>query len=203
MKPCSDWPYLIRNDLSFLFFLKRGNYCGLEADKSTESRSWNSWRGLWMASSDSWCWIDDSQFRFVPGRGTTDAVFVVRAAREVSRCQQETLHGLRRPGEGIWSSASEGHLVGTEKTWCGGVDCATGAGNVCQWGTIYFIKKTCFGLPNRWTQIINIYFRMPKYLFFFFLFVNRKNVCFLCLFFSAFETFLFLYKSGCFNFFAI
>ena len=26
----------------------------------------------------------------------------------------------------------EGHLVGAEKTWCGGVDCATGAGDVCK-----------------------------------------------------------------------
>ena len=33
------------------------------------------------------------------------------AAREVSSCQQETLHGFRRPGEGVWSSTSEGHLV--------------------------------------------------------------------------------------------
>ena len=24
------------------------------------------------------------------------------------------------------------YLVGAEKTWCGGVDCATGAGDVCQ-----------------------------------------------------------------------
>ena len=24
------------------------------------------------------------------------------------------------------------HLVGAEKTWCVGVDCATGAGDVCQ-----------------------------------------------------------------------
>ena len=30
------------------------------------------------------------------------------------------------------SSASESHLVGAENTWCGGVDCATGAGDVCQ-----------------------------------------------------------------------
>ena len=37
--------------------------------------------------------IDDSHFGFVPG--TTDA------AREVSSCQQETLHGIRRPGEGV------------------------------------------------------------------------------------------------------
>ena len=52
------------------------------------------------------------------------------AAREVSSCQQETLHGFCRPGEGVWSSTSKGHLVGAEKTWCGGVDCATGAGDV-------------------------------------------------------------------------
>ena len=51
-------------------------------------------------------------------------------AREVSSCQQETLHSFHRPGEGVWSSTSEGHLVGAEKTWCGGVDCATGAGDV-------------------------------------------------------------------------
>ena len=54
------------------------------------------------------------------------------AAREVSSWQQETVHGFRRPGEGVWSSTSEGHLVGVEKTWCGGVDCATGAGDVCK-----------------------------------------------------------------------
>ena len=54
------------------------------------------------------------------------------AAKEVSSCKQETLHGFCRPLEGVWSSASEGHLVGTEKTWCGGVHCATGPGDVCQ-----------------------------------------------------------------------
>ena len=54
------------------------------------------------------------------------------AARIVSTCQQETLHGFRRPGEGVWSSTLEGHLVGAEKSWCGGVDCATGAGDVCK-----------------------------------------------------------------------
>ena len=25
----------------------------------------------------------------------------------------------------------KGHLVGAEKHWCGGVNCATGAGDVC------------------------------------------------------------------------
>ena len=54
------------------------------------------------------------------------------AAREVSSCQQETLHGFRRPGEGFWSSISDGHLVGAEKTWCWGMDCASGAEDVCK-----------------------------------------------------------------------
>ena len=39
------------------------------------------------------------------------------AAREVSSCQQVTLLGFCRPGEGFWSSTLEGHLVGDEKTW--------------------------------------------------------------------------------------
>ena len=43
-----------------------------------------------------------------------------------------SVHGFRRPGEGIWLSTLEGYLVGAEKTWCGGVDCATGAGDVCK-----------------------------------------------------------------------
>ena len=44
----------------------------------------------------------------------------------------KTLHGFCRPGEGIRSSASEGHLVGCKETCCGGVDCVIGAGDVCQ-----------------------------------------------------------------------
>ena len=54
------------------------------------------------------------------------------AAREVSSCQEETLHGFHRPGEGVWLSTSEDHLVGAEKTCCEGVDCVTGAGDVCK-----------------------------------------------------------------------
>ena len=76
--------------------------------------------------------IDDSQFGFVPGRGTTDAIFAVRQLQEKYLAANKRLHGFRRPGEGVWLSTSEGHLVGAEKTWCGGVDCATGAGDVCK-----------------------------------------------------------------------
>ena len=96
---------------------------------SWHSRLWKSWRGLWLASSDIWCQST------IPSLASSqaEAQQTQAAAREVSSCQQETLHGFCRPGEGVWSSASEGHLVGAEKTGCGGVDCATGAGDVCQW----------------------------------------------------------------------
>ena len=96
------------------------------AVSSWQNRSWKSWRGLWMASSDSWC-----QSRIPRQRHNRCNLCCQAAAREVSSCQQETLHGFRRPGEGIWSSASECHLVGAEKTWCRGVDCPTGVGDVC------------------------------------------------------------------------
>ena len=45
--------------------------------------------------------IDNSEFGFVPERGTTDAIFVEKQLQEVSSCQQETQHGFCRPGEGI------------------------------------------------------------------------------------------------------
>ena len=41
--------------------------------------------------------IDDSQFGFVPGRGTTDAIFVIRQLQEMYLAANKTLHGFRRP----------------------------------------------------------------------------------------------------------
>ena len=76
--------------------------------------------------------IDNSQFDFVPGRGTTDAIFVVRQLQEKYLAANKRLHCFRRPGEGFWSSTSEDHLMGAKKTWCGGVDCTTSAGDVCK-----------------------------------------------------------------------
>ena len=78
----------------------------------------------------------------------------------LSSCQQETLHGFCRPGEGIWSSTSEGHLVGAEKTWCGRVDCATGAGDVCKcaepcpcwWGVQWRVQSEGRCSPRLSTQ---------------------------------------------------
>ena len=76
--------------------------------------------------------IDDSQFGFVPGTGTIDTIFVVRQQQEKYVAANKRLYMAFR--EGVLSNASEGHLVCAEKTWCGGVDCATGAGDVhvCQ-----------------------------------------------------------------------
>ena len=46
--------------------------------------------------------IDDSQFGFVPGRGTTDAIFVVWQLQEkIPSTEQEALYGLRGPRESI------------------------------------------------------------------------------------------------------
>ena len=44
---------------------------------------------------------DDSQFGFVPGRGTSDAIFVVRQLQEKYLAANKRLHGFCRPGEGI------------------------------------------------------------------------------------------------------
>ena len=46
--------------------------------------------------------IDDSQFGFVRGRGTTDAIFVVRQLQEkYLAVNKEALYGLRGPRESI------------------------------------------------------------------------------------------------------
>ena len=71
--------------------------------------------------------IDDSQFGFVPGRGTTDAVFVVRQLREYQAANKR-LHGFCRPGEGGVAQKVIRWVL--RKL---GLDCATGAGDVCQW----------------------------------------------------------------------
>ena len=107
--------------------LERGNYCGLKLTEQVTKILERIVDGLIRQLVS----IDNFQFGFVPGRGTTDAIFVVRQLQEKYLAANKR-HGFRRPGEGVWSSASEGHLVGAEKTWCGGVDCATGAGDVCK-----------------------------------------------------------------------
>ena len=77
--------------------------------------------------------IDNSQFGFVPGRGTTDAIFVVRQLQEKYLAANKRLYMAFIDLEKAFDRVPrKGHLVGAEKTWCGGVDCATGAGDVCK-----------------------------------------------------------------------
>ena len=69
--------------------------------------------------------IDDSQFGFVPGRGTTDAIFVVRQLREYLATNKRfymAFVDLEKAFDRVirWTLRKLG------------VDCATGAGDVCQ-----------------------------------------------------------------------
>ena len=73
--------------------------------------------------------INNSQFGFVPGRGTTDTMFVVRQLQEKYLAANKRLYmafvDLVMAFDRVpWKVA--------EKILCGGVDCVTGAGDVCQ-----------------------------------------------------------------------
>ena len=74
--------------------------------------------------------IDDSQFAFVLGRGTTGAIFVVRQLQEKYLAANKRLYMAFVDLEKAFDRVPR--MVGTEKTWCGGVDCGTGAGDVCK-----------------------------------------------------------------------
>ena len=64
--------------------------------------------------------IDDCQFGFVQGRGTTDAIFVIRQLQEKYLAANKRLYMAFVDLEKAFDkSAQEGHLVGTEETWCG------------------------------------------------------------------------------------
>ena len=77
--------------------------------------------------------IDDSQFCFVPGRVTKDAIFVVKQLQEKYLAANKRLYMAFVDLEKAFDrSTSEGHLVAAEKTWCGGMDCTTGEGEVCK-----------------------------------------------------------------------
>ena len=72
--------------------------------------------------------IVDSQFGFVPGRGTTDAVFVVRQLQEylASKRFYMAFVDLEKVFDGVPQKVIRWALRKL------GVDCATGAGDVCQ-----------------------------------------------------------------------
>ena len=64
--------------------------------------------------------IDESQFGFVSGRGTTDTIFVIRQLQEkyLTVSKQIYKYGFRGPRECVRPSSSERDLVDNEKAWC-------------------------------------------------------------------------------------
>ena len=73
--------------------------------------------------------IDDSQFGFVPGRGTTDAIIVVRHLREYLAANKRLYMAfvdLEKTFDGVPRKVIRWALRKL------GVDCATGAEDVCQ-----------------------------------------------------------------------
>ena len=76
---------------------KRGNYCGLKLTEQIMKIMERILDGLIRQLVS----VDNSQFGFVPGRGTTDAIFVVRQLQEKYLAGNKRLHGFHRPGEGV------------------------------------------------------------------------------------------------------
>ena len=63
--------------------------------------------------------IDESQFGFVPGRGTTDAIFVIRQLQEkYLTVGKQICMAFMDLKKGVRPSSSESDLVGNEKAWC-------------------------------------------------------------------------------------
>ena len=87
--------------------LERGNYRGLKLTEQVMKILERIVDGLIR----QWVSIDDSQFGFVPGRGTTDAIFVVRQLQEKYLAANKRLYMAyvdleetfdRVPGKVIW-----------------------------------------------------------------------------------------------------
>ena len=75
--------------------------------------------------------IDDMQFGFVPGRGTTDAIFIVRSCRrsasQVTNCTTLPSSTLKNP-----LCTKEGPMVGLREPRGRGMGCACHPGHVLQ-----------------------------------------------------------------------
>ena len=76
--------------------------------------------------------INDSQFGFIPGRGTTDAIFVVRQLQEKYLAANKRLYMAFVDLEKAFDRVPQKVIWWVLRTWYRGVDCATGAGDVCQ-----------------------------------------------------------------------
>ena len=77
--------------------LERGNYHGLKLTEQVMKVLEKIVDGLIRQLVS----IVDSQFGFVPGRGTTVAIFVVGQLQEKYPAANKILHGFHGPGEGF------------------------------------------------------------------------------------------------------
>ena len=93
--------------------LERGNYRGLKLTEQVMKILGGLIRQLVS--------IGNSQFGFVPGRGTTDAIFVVRQLQEKYLAASKRLYMVFVDLEKAFDRVPlKVFLVGAEKTWCGG-----------------------------------------------------------------------------------
>jgi len=74
--------------------------------------------------------IDEMQFGFVPGRGTTDAIFIARQLQEKYFAAKKPLYFAFVDLESIRPCAQESALVGFEKSWRRGMGCPCHPGHV-------------------------------------------------------------------------
>ena len=76
--------------------------------------------------------IDDMQFGFMPGRGTTDAIFILRQLQEKHLAKNKKLYFAFVDLEKAFDHVPRKVMVGHAKTWHRGMYCAIRAGYVQQ-----------------------------------------------------------------------
>ena len=94
--------------------------------------------------------IDEMQFAFVPGRGTTDAIFIIRQLQEkfLSRKDlNDSLFCFCWSGESVWPCPPKGLVVGYEKVGGRRVDSSTSNASttmhaaVISWSLLLLLKN--------------------------------------------------------------
>ena len=123
--------------------LERGNYCGLKLTEQVMKILERIVDGLIRQLVS----IDDSQFGFVLGRGTTDNIFVVRQLQEKYLAANKRLYMAfidlekafdRVPRKVIWWALRK--LGSGLCDWCRGCMQMRGAVSVLVWGTVKSLK---------------------------------------------------------------
>ena len=123
--------------------LERENYRGLKLTEQTMKVLERIVDGLIRQLVS----IDDSQFGFIPGTGTTDAIFVVSQQQQKYLAANKRLHGFRRPGEGVVRSSGGRweNLVWRSGLWLVQGMYANARSRICvgKWYSEEFVVKVC------------------------------------------------------------